>query len=112
VPAELHANHMQWLTGLCVMRCYVSVMWTHGKHRSVWLRVYVDPPICLVTLSSAYALDNVTKNQCSCGLFITIEQKIHNIKIKKINKKLFGLQKRSGCLRRKENLLAPPGIEP
>jgi hypothetical protein len=25
VPAELHANRMQWLIRLCVIRCYVSV---------------------------------------------------------------------------------------
>jgi hypothetical protein len=38
VPAELHANRMQWLTRLCVIRCYVSVMWRPGVHRSVWIR--------------------------------------------------------------------------
>jgi hypothetical protein len=39
VPAELHANRMQWLIRLCVIRCYVSVMWRPGMHRSVWLCV-------------------------------------------------------------------------
>jgi hypothetical protein len=38
VPAELHANRMQWLIKLCVIRCYVSVMWRSGMHRSVHTR--------------------------------------------------------------------------
>jgi hypothetical protein len=37
VPAELHANRMQWLIRLSVIHCYVSVMWRPGTHRSVWL---------------------------------------------------------------------------
>jgi hypothetical protein len=37
VPVELHANRMQWLIRLHVLRCYVSVMWRAGMHRSVWL---------------------------------------------------------------------------
>jgi hypothetical protein len=41
VPAELHANRMQWLIRLCVIRCYVSVMWRPGMHRSVRLRCQV-----------------------------------------------------------------------
>jgi hypothetical protein len=52
VPAELHSNLMQWLIRLCVIRFYVSVMWTPGMHRSVWLCVsYVEAwyeLICLV----------------------------------------------------------------
>jgi hypothetical protein len=35
VPAELHANRMQWLLRLCVIRFYVYVMWRPGMHRSV-----------------------------------------------------------------------------
>jgi hypothetical protein len=38
VPAELHANRMQWLIRLSVIR-YVSVMWRPGVHRSVNLLV-------------------------------------------------------------------------
>jgi hypothetical protein len=30
VSAESHANRMQWLIRLCVIRCYVSVMWRPG----------------------------------------------------------------------------------
>jgi hypothetical protein len=41
VPAELLANRMQWLIRFCVIRCYVSVMWRPGVHRSVWLRCQV-----------------------------------------------------------------------
>jgi hypothetical protein len=41
VPVELHANQMQWLIKLCVMRCYVSVTWRPGMLQSVWLRCRV-----------------------------------------------------------------------
>jgi hypothetical protein len=34
VHAKLHANRMQWLIRICVIRCYVSVMWRPGMHRS------------------------------------------------------------------------------
>jgi hypothetical protein len=44
---------------------YVSVMWTPGIHRSVWLRVcYVDAwyaPICLVTLPRVYSVKQANK---------------------------------------------------
>jgi hypothetical protein len=33
VPAELHADRMQWLIKLCVVRCYVTAMWGPGMHR-------------------------------------------------------------------------------
>jgi hypothetical protein len=35
LPSELHVNRRQWLIRLCVIRCYVSVMWRAGVHRSV-----------------------------------------------------------------------------
>jgi hypothetical protein len=41
VTAELHANRMQCLIRLCVIRCYISVMWRSGVHRPVWLRCQV-----------------------------------------------------------------------
>jgi hypothetical protein len=46
VPAELQANLMQWLIRLCVIRFYVEAWYA---------------PICPVTLPSAHALGNVTR---------------------------------------------------
>jgi hypothetical protein len=40
VPAELSVNRIQWLIRLCLIRCYVSVMWSPGVHRSVCLRCW------------------------------------------------------------------------
>jgi hypothetical protein len=50
VPAELHSNRMQWSIRLCVMRCYVSVMWRPGMHRSVHTRPPHKGGYTLVTL--------------------------------------------------------------
>jgi hypothetical protein len=41
VPTDLHANRMQWLKRLCVIRGYVSVLWRPCVHRCVWLRYQV-----------------------------------------------------------------------
>jgi hypothetical protein len=55
LPAGLHANRMQWLIRLCVIRCYVSVIWRAGVHRSVCL--LCGGLVC--TDLSGYALSNI-----------------------------------------------------
>jgi cellulose synthase/poly-beta-1,6-N-acetylglucosamine synthase-like glycosyltransferase len=42
LPAELHANRMQWLIIFCVIRGCVSVVWRPGMRRAVWLRYQVQ----------------------------------------------------------------------
>jgi hypothetical protein len=56
VPAELHANRMQRLIRLYIIRCYVSVMWRPGVYRTVWLHCQA---------CTAYTLGNVTRHQAS-----------------------------------------------
>jgi hypothetical protein len=53
VPAELHANRMQWLIRLGVIRCYVSVMWRPGMRGSVRLRCRVRARIRHITTYNA-----------------------------------------------------------
>jgi hypothetical protein len=43
ILALLHVKRMQWLIQLCVILCYVAVMWMPGMHRSIWSFVMWRP---------------------------------------------------------------------
>jgi hypothetical protein len=59
----LHANRMQWLIRLCVIRGYVSVMWRSCVHWSVWLH-------CQVRLDMYSMKAYPTWNSCCMALYV------------------------------------------
>jgi hypothetical protein len=111
VPAELHANGMQWLIRLCVVRCYVSVMWRPGLCRlHIRLQILINHCIRLACnsvgkeelpdddthVSKHVGAAEKIKNariQCICWLFINIEQKMNSTRIFKKNTCCFGSQR-------------------
>jgi hypothetical protein len=67
VPAELHANRIQWLIRLCVIRGYVSVMWRPGVHRFVWLRCQVRTHCLMINGVCVAAELRTVCEHCACA---------------------------------------------
>jgi hypothetical protein len=74
VPAEVHANRMQWFIRLCIICGYVSVMWRAG----IWLRcqVHTNAVVTICTPDDRHVgarnmLSQQTSYTASSGWFFT-----------------------------------------